>query len=157
MAAARITRFSHEELNLLVFALEGCPDASQPPEPPSCEDSCPAISNLQDVFGGGAVPTEKRLASHLSSHLREGMVECGLLDLARPDGAGFLASVNTDNPQVKTVNERLRRWRCEISLDDSEVRILREAIGRLPRTAWVSMPRFLWRLRKKLKARASSY
>ena len=36
-------------------------------------------------------------------------------------------------------------------LDDDERRQLREAFARVPRSAWVTMPRTLWRLRKKLR------
>ncbi|HEU4389770.1 MAG TPA: hypothetical protein VFV34_18335 [Blastocatellia bacterium] len=149
MGAGHVTRFSYEELNLLVFTLEGCPDPGRTREAPSCEDSCPAIPNLETLFAGEQVSPEERLAHHLTNHLREGMVECGMLDLAMP--AGSLEGVDGDNPQVGAVNERLRQWSCEISLNDSEIRVLTDALGRLPRSAWLSMPRFLWRLRKRLK------
>jgi hypothetical protein len=152
MSVGPTIEFSHDELSLILFALEGCPDAGSAPEAPSCEDSCPVISNIDEMFSINQVAPEQRLARHLSNHLREGLVECGMLEFA---GSGVTGSVEqlsqSDDPRIRLLQERLRRWSCEIQLDTTEVRVLFEALYRLPRAAWLSMPRLLWRLRRKLK------
>jgi hypothetical protein len=153
MAGDRRTEFSHDELSLLVFVLEGCPDDGAVAAVPSCKEACPVISNIDEAFGGGAVASEKILARHLSNHLREGLIECGLLELAEPGGVGFSQALShADSATVQRVNARLRQWRCEIKLDCEQLGILSDAVRRLPRSAWLTMPRTLWRLRRKLNS-----
>ena len=148
-----LTEFSHQELTLLMFALDGGDASGQNGErAPSCEDACPVVENLEQALGGRRLTPEKHLAQHINNHLREGMLECGMLD--------FVGQGSDPNPseeeRVKLieVGERLRNWTCSIRLEEAERLLLLDAFSRLPRAAWVSMPRAMWRLRKKLKKRA---
>ena len=143
---------NHQELNILLFALEGAPEtaAMTPAAEPSCEESCPVVDHFDELFGG--LPPEKKLANHLNNHLREGMLECGFLEVMETVRKGNPHEVSReDQLKLQQVNERLQGWRCEINLDDDERQRLREAFARVPRSAWVTMPRTLWRLRKKLR------
>ena len=145
-----MVEFSHKELSLLVFALEGAKTASVEAQSPSCEESCPIVEDIQDLFGTGGLSHEKKLARHLNNHLREGLVECGMFELL---ALGPVSSL-TGEQQAKLLeaNKRLDIWNCEIELAADDRLTLREAIGRLPGSAWATMPRTLWRLKKKLKA-----
>ncbi|HET9528870.1 MAG TPA: hypothetical protein VFQ92_00850 [Blastocatellia bacterium] len=140
--------FSHQELSLMLFALEGSAARAQASsETASCEESCPIVEDLDDLFGGGSLPHEKKLARHLNNHLREGLIECGVFELIASKG-------NLSGEQqvrLQEANERLKTWRCEIKLDAADFELLRSTIGRLPRSAWFAMPRTLWRLKRKLK------
>jgi hypothetical protein len=149
------TEFTHQELTLLLFALDGgAARAASFSESPSCEESCPVVEELDDLFGGGALPPEKRLARHLSNHLREGLIECGMFELIGARGtAGSQQLSSEDRAKMQRANERLRVWQCEIKLDAADLGLLRESLASLPRSAWIAMPRTMWRLRKKLKAR----
>lgn len=144
---------SHRELSLLLFVLEGGEAASAPESEPSCEESCPVVENLEELFSGHALSHEKQLARHLGNHLREALVECGMFELM---GAGAAEVQGAPSPEeqarLREISERLKRWRCEIKLAEPDRKMLSEAITRLPRSAWFSMPRTLWRLKKKLKA-----
>jgi hypothetical protein len=143
------TEFSHQELTLLLFALEGGRAGAE--SEPSCEEACPVVENLERQFLN---PTgEKQLARHLSNHLREALIESGMLDLmATLKGSGGAQLSAEDRARLDRANERLRRWSCEIKLDGREVELLRKAVSGLPRSAWLSIPRTLWGLRKKLRA-----
>jgi hypothetical protein len=148
----KITEFSHQELTLMLFALEG--REALPSEPPSCEQACPVVEDLDELFGGGPLPHEKRLARHLTNHLREGLIECGMFELIGARGAGESQQLSSeDRVRLERANERLNAWQCEIKLDPEDRGLLRESLASLPRSAWIAMPRTLWRLRKKLKAR----
>ncbi|HVF90672.1 MAG TPA: hypothetical protein VNH22_11440, partial [Blastocatellia bacterium] len=60
-----LTEFSHQELCLLMFALEGGEASGQSgPGEPSCEEACPVVENLEQALGG-RLPPEKHLARHL--------------------------------------------------------------------------------------------
>lgn len=145
-----LTEFSHQELTLLMFALEGVnAPAERGPGEPSCEEACPVVENLEQALGGRGLPPEKNLARHINNHLREGMLECGMLDLLGK-GAGDAPS-EEDRAKMIEVGERLKNWTCSIRLEEAERLMLLDAFSRLPRSAWVSMPRAMWRLRKKLK------
>ena|SRR5215208_2342425 len=142
--------FSHQELSLLLFALEG--DTATASASPSCEEACPIVENLDELFGNHTLPREKQLARHLGNHLREALVECGMFELM---GAGQPAALEMsveDQAKLRVINERLKEWRCEIKLAEPDRKALTDAMSRLPRSAWISMPRTLWRLRRKLKA-----
>jgi hypothetical protein len=145
-----LTEFSHQELTLLMFALDGIdtPGRDEPREP-SCEEACPVVEHIEQALGGRSLPPEKHLAQHINNHLREGMLECGMLDLMSK-GAGDAPS-EEDKAKMIEVGERLKNWTCSIRLEEAERRLLLGAFSRLPRSAWVSMPRAMWRLRKKLK------
>jgi hypothetical protein len=146
--------FSHQELSLMLFALEGEPVAAAATGDPSCEEACPITDHLEEMFGLSSLPPEKQLARHLNNHMREALIESGMLELM----AGFKpgaaqAFTGEDQLKIRRANERLNRWSCEIKLETTDKKMLSEAVSRLPRSAWLAMPRTLWRLRKKLKAR----
>ena len=148
-----LTEFSHQELSLLLFVLEGgARPGPEYSESPSCEEVCPVVEDLEEMLGEGALPPDKKLARHLSNHLREGLIECGMFELMATAGAGLARSLSVeDQAKLHRANERLKVWRCEIKLDSADRQLLRDGISRLPRSAWFAMPRTLWRLRKKLK------
>ena len=153
MSGATI-EFSHQELSLILFALEGEPAPNAATNDPSCEEACPITGHLEEMFGLSSLPPEKQLARHLNNHMREALIESGVLELM----AGFkhdAAHTITDEDRVKIqqANERLKQWSCEIKLETTDKKTLSEAVSRLPRTAWITMPRTLWRLKKKLKTR----
>jgi hypothetical protein len=146
--------FSHQELSLMLFALEGEPVAGAATGDPSCEEACPITDHLEEMFGLSSLPPEKQLARHLNNHMREALIESGMLELMagfKPDAAQ--AFTGEDQLKIQHANERLNRWSCEIKLENTDKKMLSEAVSRLPRSAWLTMPRTLWRLRKKLKAR----
>ncbi|HEX8088992.1 MAG TPA: hypothetical protein VF762_09080 [Blastocatellia bacterium] len=153
MNASTPVEFSHRELSLLLFVLEDGETASASDSPPSCEESCPIVEDLEELFGARALSREKQLARHLGNHLREALVECGVFELMGAGAAGA-RRVLSEEEQAKLheINGRLKQWRCEIKLIEPDRKLLGEAISQLPRSAWISMPRTLWRLRRKLKA-----
>ncbi|HWP43522.1 MAG TPA: hypothetical protein VNO14_09830 [Blastocatellia bacterium] len=140
---------SHKELSLLLYALEG--GADRPLESVSCEEACPVTEEFDRLLGGGLVPPEKRLVHHLNTHLREGLIESGIFELIAEGKTRDLTAA--DQMKLKEANERLKDWRCEMKLESGDLRLLGDALGRLPRSAWIAMPRTLLRLRKKLKDR----
>jgi hypothetical protein len=152
MSASAPVELSHQELSLLLFVLEGGETASAHESEPSCEESCPIVENLEELFSSHTLSHEKQLARHLGNHLREALVECGMFELM---GAGAAEARRMPSPEeqakLREINERLKQWRCEIKLADPDRKMLSEAVSRLPRSAWFSMPRTLWRLKKKLK------
>lgn len=153
MNASAPVELSHQELSLLLFVLEGGEAAPGSESPPSCEESCPIVENLDELFGNDKLSHEKQLARHLGNHLREALVECGMFELMGMGAAGAQRALSPeDQAKLREINERLTGWRCEIKLGDADRRLLNEAMSCLPRSAWISMPRTLWRLKKKLKA-----
>ena len=149
-----MTQLSHQELSLLLFALEGVESATgaNSAAEPSCEEACPIVDHLEDMFG--ALSPEKRLIGHLNNHLREGMLECGFLEVMDKIKANDVQTLSPDEQiKVQQVQERLQTWSCEIKFEDDERELLRQAFSRFPRAAWISMPRTLWRLRKKIRLR----
>jgi hypothetical protein len=151
MNASAPVEFSHQELSLLLFVLGGGDTDSRPESPPSCEESCPIVEDLDELFGNRTLSHEKQLARHLGNHLREALVECGMFELMGAADAQRALSPD-DQAKLREINERLAGWRCEIKLSEPDRKLLGEAMSRLPRSAWISMPRTLWRLRRKLKA-----
>ena len=147
------TELTHQELSLLVFALEGPELDAGSGRSASCEEACPAIEHFEELFGGQPIPPEKQLVRHLNDHLREALLECGMLEVMGTVEHHHSESASPDSQvNLQRVNARLSSWSCEISIDPTERRILSEALSRLPGSAWLSMPRTMWRLRKKLKA-----
>jgi hypothetical protein len=147
------TTLSHNDLSLLLFALQGG-DAAPVPDPESCEEACPVVESVEELLCGGLLDPQQQLVRHLNNHLREAMIECGMFELMAAARPGAAQSVSVDDPaKLHQVNERLAAWTCQIKLDDTERRVLHESLSRLPRSSWVMMPRTIWRLRKKLKAR----
>jgi hypothetical protein len=151
MNASAPVEFSHQELSLLLFVLEGAEAAPASESPPSCEESCPIVEGLEELFGDSALSHEKQLARHLGNHLREALVECGMFELM--GAAGDRRALSADEQaRLHEINRRLKEWRCEVKLIVPDRKLLGRAMSRLPRSAWISMPRTLWRLKKKLKA-----
>jgi hypothetical protein len=144
------TTLSHNEISLLLFALQGG-DAAPAPDPASCEEACPVVESMEELLCGGQLDPHQQLVRHLNNHIREAMIDCGMFELMAAAQAG-MQSPSADSMKLQHVNERLAAWTCQIKLDDTERRVLQESLARLPRSSWVMMPRTLWRLRKKLKA-----
>jgi hypothetical protein len=145
-SASAIIELSHQELSLLLFALEGAEINS---DDPACEDACPVVEHLEQHLDVSAVSAEKKLVHHLNNHIREGLIECGAFELmaeARKEGA----LSDGEQAKLREINSKLGEWNCQIKLDDEERQVLRQSLKRLPRSAWMVMPRKLWRLRKKL-------
>ena len=146
------TIFSHEEISLLLFALQGG-DAAPMPDAESCEEACPVVESVEELLCGGKLDPPQQLVRHLNNHLREAMIECGMFELMAAGRPGAAAALSVDDPvRLQQVHERLAEWTCQIKLDAAERRLLSESLSRLPRSSWVIMPRTMWRLRKKLKA-----
>jgi hypothetical protein len=146
------TTLSHDEISLLLFALQGG-DSASVPDAASCEEACPVVERVEELLCGGRLDPQQQLVRHLNNHLREAMIECGMFELmAAAQGAAQALSVD-DPMKLQQVNERLAKWTGQIKLDDAERRLLHESLSRMPRSSWVMMPRTMWRLRKKLKAK----
>lgn len=148
------TTFSHYELNLLLFALQGG-NAKPLPDADSCEEACPVVESVDELLCGGILDAEQQLVRHLNNHLREALIECGMFELmaAATQTSAAQAPSAGDPVKIKRLNQRLAAWTCQIKLDDTEQRLLYESVSRLPLSSWITMPRTMWRLRKKLKAR----
>ena len=147
------TTLSHDEISLLLFALQGG-DAAPVPDAASCEEACPVVESVEELLCGGQIDPHQQLVRHLNNHLREAMIECGMFELMATAQPGLAQALSVNDPmKLRQVNERLAAWTCQIKLDDAERRLLYESLARLPRSSWVMMPRMMLRLRKKLKAR----
>ncbi len=144
-----LVEFSHKELSLLVFALEGAGRRDDEAQSPSCEESCPIVEDIEDLFGAGGLSHEKKLARHLNNHLREGLVECGMFELLALGPVSSLT--NEQQARLLQANRRLESWNCKIELVADDRQVLRTALASLPGSAWATMPRTLWRLKKKLR------
>lgn len=141
--------FSHYEISLLLFALQGG-DAAPMPDASKCEEACPVVESVEELLCGGTLDREQQLVRHLNNHLREALIECGMFEFMAsrpPDGPLSLE----DQMQLEQANGRLMRWSCEIKLDNEDRGLLLESLSRLPRSSWITMPRTMWRLRRTLK------
>jgi hypothetical protein len=139
---------SHNEISLLLFALEGG-NAAPMPDASSCEEACPVVESVEELLCGGKLDPKQQLVRHLNNHLREGLIECGMFELM----AATPGSVSVeDQARFQQVNARLTQWSCQIKLDSEERRLIYESLSRLPRASWITMPRTMWRIRRKLKA-----
>jgi hypothetical protein len=144
-------QLSHEEISFLLFVLES---SRQTPEPEgACQEVCPVVESVEQLLCGGEISAEQQLVRHLNNHVREGLIECGMFELlaAVAPGDGDQRSIG-EADKLQLANTKLSRWSCEIKLNESERRMIVEAIKRLPLSAWISMPRTLWILRRKLKS-----
>jgi len=56
-----------------------------------------------------------------------------------------------DTAKLQLVNEKLAHWTCEIRLEEPERQLLSGSLAQLPKSSWITMPRAMWRLRRKLK------
>jgi hypothetical protein len=147
------TELSHDEISLLLFALQGG-EAAPVPNASSCEEACPVVESVEELLCGGKLDPKQQLVRHLNNHLREALIESGMFELMAATQPGARQAVSVEDPiSLKQANERLSVWTCQIKLDDPERRMLYESLSRLPRSSWVTMPRIIWRLRKKLKTR----
>ena len=71
---------SHNEISLLVFAIEGG-NAAPIPDASSCEEACPVVESVEELLCGGTIDPKQQLVRHLNNHLREGLIECGMFEL----------------------------------------------------------------------------
>src|SRR5262245_61387397 len=148
---------SHRELSLALFALEGgdLPASVEDPCSPD-EHACPVADSLDELFGARQMTPEKKLARHLAQHLQQGWLECGLMNMRMADhdqpGASAEHISREQQLSARRMAENMKKWTCEIELGSEERQLLYEAIGRLPRSAWISMPRTMWRLRRKVRS-----
>jgi len=141
---------SHNEISLLLFAIEGG-NAAPIPDASSCEEACPVVESVEELLCGGTIDPKQQLVRHLNNHLREGLIECGMFELmAAAHNGGPPLSLEA-HKQLQRANAQLAAWSCQIKLDDEERRLLQEAISRLPRSSWVTMPKTMWRLSRKVK------
>jgi len=141
---------TYNEISLLLFALEGG-TAAPVPNTDSCEEACPIIESVEELLCGGTIDSHQQLVRHLNNHLREAMIDCGMFELmATAQPGATLPSEETVRLQL--VNERLAHWTCEIKLEETERRLLAASLARLPKSSWVTMPRAMWRLRRKLRS-----
>ena len=146
------TTLSHSEINLLLFALQGGESAPMP-DAESCEEACPVVESVEELLCGGQLDPRQQLVRHLNNHLREAMIECGMFELMAAAQPGLAQRPSAEDPaKLQQVQVRLAEWRCQIELEDTERRLLYESLSRLPRSSWITMPRAMCRLRKKLKA-----
>jgi hypothetical protein len=146
------TTLSHDEISLLLFALQGGISAAIP-DAESCEEACPVVESVEELLCGGQLDKGQQLVRHLNNHLREAMIECGVFELMAADQQGAALPRVEQPVRLQQVNQRLASWSCQMSLNEAELKLLHESLTRLPRSSWVMMPRTMWRLRKKLKAR----
>ena len=142
---------SHHELTLLLFALQGG-DAAPLPDADSCEEACPVVESVEELLWGGALDPKQQLVRHLNNHLREGLIESGMFELMVAAQPGSAQPVSVEDPvKLQQVSERLAEWTCQVEIEDADRRLLFEFLLQLPRSSWLTMPRTMWRLRKKLK------
>ena len=145
------TTLSHNEISLLLFALQGGASAAIP-DPESCEEACPVVESVEELLCGGQLDAQQQLVRHLNNHLREAMIECGVFELMAAAQQTAVQPAVEDPARLHEVNQRLAVWTCQIKLNDAERKLLYESFSRLPRSSWLTMPRKMWRLRKKLSA-----
>jgi hypothetical protein len=144
-------RLSHEEISLLLFALQGGQPAAVP-DASSCEDACPVAESLEDLLCGGKIEPEQQLVRHLNNHVRDALMQSGVFELmATADGSSMEQLSEDQQAKLNLANQRLSEWSSAIKLNDNEKALLLEALSRMPRSAWLMMPRTLWKLKRKLK------
>jgi hypothetical protein len=149
----RATILSHDEITLLLFALQGG-DAAPMPDTESCEEACPVVESVEELLCGGQLDRQQQLVRHLNNHLREAMIECGMFEMMAAAQPGSAQARSVEDPlKLQQVNQRLAEWTCQIKLDEAERQVLSESLSRLPRSSWIMMPRTMWRLRRKLRRR----
>ncbi|MEK6321968.1 MAG: hypothetical protein AABN33_09825 [Acidobacteriota bacterium] len=145
------TTLSHDEISLLLFALQGG-NAAPLPDAASCEEACPVVESVDELLCGGKLDPEQQLVRHLNNHVREALIECGLFELMAAARDKSNKPINGEQQSKLTqANERLKQWSSEVRLSDDERKLLSDSLTRMPRSAWLMMPRTLWRLRKKLR------
>lgn len=149
------TTLSHNEISLLLFALQGG-EAAPMPDAASCEEACPVVESVEELLCGGKLDPQQQLVRHLNNHLREALIDSGMFELMAAAQPSVVQVISVEDPtKLRQVNDRLSGWTCQIKLDDPERQLLYESLSRMPRSSWVTMPRIMWRLKKKLKAKES--
>ena len=147
-------RLSHPEITLLLFALEGG-HAATVPDPSSCEEACPIVETAEELLCGGTIEPRKQLVRHLNNHLRDALMESGMFELmASANGQPGAPAGNPEKSDLLEANERLHGWSSEIRFDPDERKLLLDALKRMPRSAWLMMPRTMWTLKRKLKTKS---
>jgi hypothetical protein len=143
---------SHDEISLLLFALQGG-DATPTPDAESCEEGCPIVESVEELLCGGTLDPQQQLVRHLNNHVREALIECGLFELmaVAPNGSDR-AITGEQQSKLDQANRRLKDWRSDVRFSDDERSLLAGALRRIPRSAWLMMPRTLWHLKKKLRS-----
>src|SRR4030095_3579786 len=129
------TTLTHNEITLLLFALEGG-SAAPMPDAESCEEACPVVESVEELLCGGQLDPHQQLVRHLNNHLREAMIDCGMFELMAAVQAGESQAPLIEDPlKLQQVNERLAAWSCQIKLDEAERQELSESLSRLPRSS----------------------
>jgi hypothetical protein len=142
---------TYSDISLLLFALDGG-KAGSVPNLDSCEEACPVIESVEEVLCGGTIDPRQQLVRHLNNHLREAMIESGMFELMATAQPGAAQQVSAEEARrFHLVKEQLAHWSCDIQLTEPERQLLYGSLSRLPRSSWITMPRAMWRLRKKLK------
>jgi len=144
------TTLSHEEISLLLFALEGGTEAKVP-DLSTCEDACPVVESVEDLLCGGKLEPRQQLVRHLNNHVREALIETGMFELMGSPGEPSSDLTPDHKSRLDLANRRLSQWSSTIKLSDHEKQLLSQSLRRVPRSAWLIMPRTLWRLKRKLK------
>lgn len=144
-------RLSHEEISILLFALQGG-QAAPAPDASSCEEACPVAESLEDLLCGGKIDPEHQLVRHLNNHVREALIDSGMFELMAASNGSPVEQPGEDQlSKLNLANQRLRQWSSAIKLNQNEKTLLFEALARMPWSAWLMMPRTLWKLKRKLK------
>jgi hypothetical protein len=82
------------------------------------------------------------------------LIESGIFELmaAARNGNGQALSAE-QQARLNLANQQLKQWNCDVRLTSDERKVLADALRRrVPRSAWLMMPRTLWSLKKKLRA-----
>ena len=146
------TTLSHDEISLLLFALQGG-EAAPMPDSSSCEEACPVVESVEELLCGGKLDPEQQLVRHLNNHVREALIESGIFELmaAERNGNGQQLSAE-QQARLNLANQQLKLWNCDVRLTNDERKVLADALRRrVPRSAWLMMPRTLWSLKKNLR------
>jgi|SRR5215471_18395048 len=146
-----LVTLTYSDISLLLFALDGGIAASMP-NADSCEEACPVIESVEELLCGGTIDPRQQLVRHLNNQLREAMIESGMFELMATAQQNTAQEVSSEEAtKLHSVNERLAQWSCDIKLAEAERELLYGSLSRLPRSSWITMPRAMWRLRKKLR------
>ncbi len=148
-----VIEVSHNDLALMLFALQGGESAAMP-DPSSCEEACPVVESVEELLCGGNLDPREQLVRHLNNHLREALIECGMFEMmaeGHPDPSRQISA--EESAKFDEINRRLASWTCEIKLETADRTLLRESLLKLPRASRLVMLRTMWRLKKKLKVK----
>jgi hypothetical protein len=144
-----LIQLNHQELSLLLFSLERDRVASVP-DASSCEDACPVVDTLEELLCGGTIDTRQQLVRHLNNHIREGLIETGMFQLLAARESPHSQARAPLQEEVAGAHDRLNAWTCSVRFTEDERIVLKQSLKRVPLSAWLSVPRTLWKLKKKL-------